>query len=110
MSVLRGDTSDGLPGVKGIGDKTAAQLIAQYGSLAALRAAIESGDPAIKGARRLNPEAASDYLDVAPTVVRVAVDAALPDVDLIAPHVKRTPPRSVRSPTRTASATRSNVS
>ena len=28
MSVLRGDTSDGLPGVKGIGDKTAAQLIA----------------------------------------------------------------------------------
>ena len=33
MSILRGDTSDGLPGVKGIGDKTAAQLIATYGSL-----------------------------------------------------------------------------
>jgi hypothetical protein len=42
-----------------------------------MRAAIDSGDPAIKGARRLNLEAASDYLDVAPTVVRVAQDAAL---------------------------------
>ena len=30
MSILRGDTSDGLPGVKGIGDKTAAALIAEF--------------------------------------------------------------------------------
>ena len=85
MSVLRGDTSDGLPGVKGIGDKTAAQLIAQYGSLAALRAAVDSGDPALKGARRANLEAASAYLDVAPTVVRVAPDAPVADVDLALP-------------------------
>lgn len=81
MSVLRGDTSDGLPGVKGIGDKTAAQLIATYGSLAGLRDAVDSGDPAIKGARRANLEAAADYLDVAPTVVRVARDAPVDDVD-----------------------------
>ncbi|MBD3783314.1 MAG: 5'-3' exonuclease [Micrococcales bacterium] len=86
MSVLRGDTSDGLPGVRGIGDKTAAQLIEQYGSLAALRAAVESGDPAIKGARRTNLEAAADYLDVAPTVVRVVRDAPVPQVDLALPR------------------------
>jgi 5'-3' exonuclease len=91
MSVLRGDTSDGLPGVKGIGDKTAAQLIEQYGSLAALRAAVDGGDPAIKGARRLNLEAASAYLDVAPTVVRVAHDAALADVDLTLPRAAADP-------------------
>ena len=85
MSVLRGDTSDGLPGVKGVGDKTAAQLIAQYGSLAGLREAVDNGDPAIKGARRTNLEAASDYLDVAPTVVRVAPDAPVAEVDLALP-------------------------
>ena len=45
MSVLRGDTSDGLPGVKGIGDKTAAQLIAAYGTLAGLRAPCPRCDP-----------------------------------------------------------------
>ena len=85
MSVLRGDTSDGLPGVKGIGDKTAAQLIAEYGSLAGLRAAVDSGAPAIKGARRANLEAAAAYLDVAPTVVRVTRDAPVDDVDMTLP-------------------------
>ncbi len=85
MSVLRGDTSDGLPGVKGIGEKTAAQLIATYGSLAGLRRAVHGGDPGLKGARRANLEAASDYLDVAPRVVRVAHDAPVADVDIAVP-------------------------
>ncbi|MEO7268953.1 MAG: 5'-3' exonuclease [Knoellia sp.] len=85
MSILRGDTSDGLPGVKGIGDKTAAQLIAAYGSLEGLRKAVADGDPAIKGARRTNLEAAAAYLDVAPRVVRVVRDAPVADVDLALP-------------------------
>jgi len=85
MSILRGDSSDGLPGVKGIGDKTAAQLIAAYGSLAGLRQAVADGDPAIKGARRTNLEAAAAYLDVAPRVVRVARDAPVADVDIALP-------------------------
>ena len=86
MATLRGDTSDGLPGVKGIGDKTAAQLITTYGSLAGLRQALADGDPAIKGARRTNLEEASDYLDVAPLVVTVAPDAPVPDVPLTLPR------------------------
>ena len=85
MAVLRGDTSDGLPGVKGIGDKTAALLIGEFGSLAGLRAALESGDPRLKGARRSNLEAGLAYLEVAPTVVRVAPDVPLPDVPLTLP-------------------------
>src|ERR1041384_11476 len=39
MAVLRGDPSDGLPGVPGIGEKTAAKLIREFGSLPALLAA-----------------------------------------------------------------------
>ncbi|WP_134773330.1 5'-3' exonuclease [Ornithinimicrobium flavum] len=86
MAMLRGDASDGLPGVKGIGDKTAAQLLRDYGSLEALRAAVDSGDPALKGARRANLEAGASYLDVAPLVVLVAPDAPVADVPLTLPR------------------------
>lgn len=85
MAVLRGDTSDGLPGVTGIGEKTAAKLITTYGSLQGLREAIEAGDPGIKGAQRSRLEGAAAYLDVAPAVVAVAKDAPLDDVDLAVP-------------------------
>ncbi|HEX2706024.1 MAG TPA: 5'-3' exonuclease [Candidatus Lustribacter sp.] len=85
MAALRGDTSDGLPGVAGVGEKTAATLIARYGDLATLRAAVASGDPLIKGAQRARLEAASAYLDVAPLVVRVALDVPIGPVDAVLP-------------------------
>jgi 5'-3' exonuclease len=85
MSILRGDTSDGLPGVKGIGEKTAAALVEEFGSLAGIRRAVADGDPRIKGARRTNLEAGSGYLDAAPEVVAVARQAPLPDDDLRLP-------------------------
>jgi 5'-3' exonuclease len=85
MAVLRGDASDGLPGVTGIGEKTAAKLITTYGSLEALRAALAGGDPAIKGAQRARLESSAAYLDAAPAVVAVAKDAPLADIDLAVP-------------------------
>jgi 5'-3' exonuclease len=86
MATLRGDTSDGLPGVAGIGEKTAATLINRYGDLAGLRRAVAEGDPLIKGAQRVRLEAASAYLDVAPKVVQVALDAPVPDLDASLPR------------------------
>jgi len=86
MATLRGDTSDGLPGVAGIGEKTAAALINRYGDLASLRRALAEGDPQIKGAQRTRLEAASDYLDVAPTVVQVALNAPVPEFDASLPR------------------------
>jgi 5'-3' exonuclease len=86
MATLRGDTSDGLPGVAGIGEKTAATLINRYGDLAGLRRALADGDPQIKGALRTRLEAASAYLDVAPMVVQVALDAPVPDFDASLPR------------------------
>ncbi len=35
-AILRGDPSDGLPGISGVGDKTAAELVTRYGSVAAM--------------------------------------------------------------------------
>jgi 5'-3' exonuclease len=91
MAVLRGDASDGLPGVAGIGEKTAAKLITTYGTLAALRKAVDGGDPAIKGAQRTRLEAATAYLDVAPRVVEVVRDATVPDIDLAVPQAVADP-------------------
>jgi 5'-3' exonuclease len=85
LAVLRGDASDGLPGVAGIGEKTAARLLAQFGDLAGLRAALAAGHPGLKGAQRARLEASADYLDVAPLVVRVAHDAPVPDADASIP-------------------------
>jgi 5'-3' exonuclease len=80
LAVLRGDPSDGLPGVAGIGEKTAAALITRYGDLDGLLAAVRDRDPALSPgtARRLT--AAADYLAVAPAVVAVVRDAPIPPV------------------------------
>ena len=76
MAVLRGDPSDGLPGVAGIGEKTAAKLITDFGSLEALIAAVYDGrDRRLTARVRTKLTEAADYLAAAPTVVRVAVDA-----------------------------------
>jgi 5'-3' exonuclease len=75
MAALRGDPSDGLPGVPGIGDKTAAKLITQFGSLDTLLAVARTGSQDLPANLRTRLAGAADYLAVAPTVVRVAVHA-----------------------------------
>ncbi len=75
LALLRGDPSDGLPGVPGVGEKTAATLLAQHGSLEQIVAAAH--DPKSKMAKGLRTKllAAADYIEVAGPVVRVATDA-----------------------------------
>ncbi len=86
LAVLRGDPSDGLPGVAGIGEKTAAAMLARYGDLAGLLAAAEAADTGLAPGARKKLQAARDYLAAAPRVVRVVRDADLPDVDDAAPR------------------------
>jgi 5'-3' exonuclease len=81
FAALRGDTSDGLPGVAGIGEKTAAALLADYGDLAGIVAAAEDSASGMKPAARARFAAARDYLAVAPRVVAVVRDLPLPEVD-----------------------------
>ncbi|MHA6804765.1 5'-3' exonuclease [Salinifilum ghardaiensis] len=81
VAVLRGDPSDGLPGVAGVGEKTAARLITEFGSLEALLAAAGGPAPARTGRSALTPRLraklaeAAEYLAAAPSVVRVVRDA-----------------------------------
>ncbi|MFI6799589.1 5'-3' exonuclease [Streptosporangium canum] len=90
FATLRGDPSDGLPGVPGVGDKTAAALITRFGSLEALlRALDEDGD--LTAGQRAKLSAARDYLRVAPAVVQVARDVPIPELDLALPDRARDP-------------------
>ncbi len=79
FATMRGDASDGLPGVAGVGEKTAAALLRDHGDLAGIRAAAVAGQGMSAGVQA-KVIAASDYLDVAPTVVEVArgLDIAVP--------------------------------
>ncbi|MCT9819935.1 5'-3' exonuclease [Microbacterium sp. W1N] len=79
FATMRGDASDGLPGVAGVGDKTAATLLAAHGDLPGIRAAAAAGDGMSAGVRA-KILAAADYLDVAPQVVAVVRDLELPAV------------------------------
>ena len=85
FATLRGDSSDGLPGVAGVGEKTAATLLGRFGDIPALlRAAADPGSDLAPGPRRKITDAA-DYLAVAPRVVAVVRDLDLGSPDLTLP-------------------------
>jgi 5'-3' exonuclease len=90
FAVLRGDPSDGLPGVRGIGAKTAAALVRRFGTVESMLAALEA-DPVASGlgSSRTKLAAERDYLRAAVPVVRVATDAPVPPLD----DALRTEPR-----------------
>ncbi|MFB7593497.1 5'-3' exonuclease H3TH domain-containing protein [Streptomyces sp. NPDC056160] len=91
LALLRGDPSDGLPGVPGIGEKTAARLLADFGDLAGIMAAVDDPKAKITPSQRRRLDEARPYLAVAPKVVRVAGDVPLPDVDTALPRAPRDP-------------------
>ena len=71
FAALRGDTSDGLPGVSGIGEKTAASLLKEFVDLDGIIEAGSNSSSAMSASIRQKLTAAADYLAVAPTVVGV---------------------------------------
>ncbi|WP_137149330.1 5'-3' exonuclease [Mycolicibacterium sp. CR10] len=95
LALLRGDPSDGLPGVAGIGEKTASTLLAQHGSLEHILAAAHDPKSTLSKAHRTKLLAATDYIERAGPVVRVATDAEVTmttDTDalpLVAAHPRK---------------------
>ncbi|HET9894819.1 MAG TPA: 5'-3' exonuclease [Streptosporangiaceae bacterium] len=79
FAALRGDPSDGLPGVPGVGEKTAAALVRSFGSVEAMLAAIDAGHGGWPAGSRAKLVAARPYLEAAMPVVEVAADAPVPD-------------------------------
>jgi 5'-3' exonuclease len=93
FAALRGDPSDGLPGIPGVGEKTAAALIRTFGSIEGITRALDLGHGGFPRGTRDKLERARDYLDIALSVVRVVDDAPLPSVDGTLPAV---PPDATR--------------
>jgi len=92
FALLRGDPSDGLPGVRGVGEKLAAALLARYGSLDGILEAARGSDQGIalsKVRRDL------DYVERAVKVVTIPTDLPIPKVDLTRP--RREPDATVLS-------------
>jgi 5'-3' exonuclease len=78
FALLRGDPSDGLPGVAGIGEKTAAALVRVFGSTEAIIKALDSGHGGFPMGTRAKLAGARGYLEAAIDVVAVARDAPVP--------------------------------
>jgi 5'-3' exonuclease len=82
FAVLRGDPSDGLPGVAGIGDKTAAALVSRFGSIEAIMTALDSdSDAGFPAGTRIKLRAAREYLAAARIVVETRTDVPVGVVD-----------------------------
>lgn len=91
FATLRGDPSDGLPGVPGVGDSTAATLIGRFGTIEGLLEAIDNPAAEMSPTIRRRLAEAADYLRVAPDVVRVRADVPLPEYDDGLPRQPRDP-------------------
>ena len=80
FAVLRGDPSDGLPGVKGIGEKSAASLVMHYATFEDMVAAAVDSESGMSPSMRSKLLADVDYLARAREVVACVTTLPLPDL------------------------------
>jgi 5'-3' exonuclease len=81
LAVLRGDPSDGLPGVPGVGEKTAAALVGRFGTVEDVVRAAETSSVGFPAGAATKVLAAREYLLRAPGAVRARLDVPLPELD-----------------------------
>ncbi len=86
MSLMRGDSSDGLPGVSGVGEKTAASLVERFGGIDDIMAAARDDSTQLQPGLRRKLLAAADYVTAADPVVRLTHEVPVPTVDATLPR------------------------
>ena len=85
FAMIRGDASDGLPGVRGIGEKGAAVIANHFTTIEDALAAAHSEDDRLTPLLRKRLIEGSDYIKIAPTLVHCALDVPLPKMSLNLP-------------------------
>lgn len=91
FALLRGDPSDGLPGVRGIGEKTAAKLLAEFGTIDNLYTAVNQGISCLSPALTSKLEAGQEYIERARSVVEVRTDLEFGEIHSALPAVPAHP-------------------
>ena len=76
---LQGDTSDNIPGVPGIGPKTAISLVQKYGTVEKLYEAIEKGEDDLKGKQKENIVANKEMAFLSKKLGEIDVNVPLDD-------------------------------
>lgn len=72
LKALKGDASDNIPGVPGVGEKTAARLLGEYGDLEGIYAHLEEIEPPVV---RRKLEAGKESAEMSKTLARIMTDA-----------------------------------
>jgi 5'-3' exonuclease len=85
FAMFRGDPSDGLPGVKGIGEKGAALIASNFASVQDAIAGAKAGHEVLSSSLAKKIIDGSDYLKIAPTLVNCARDVAIPQMGITMP-------------------------
>ena len=85
FAMIRGDASDGLPGIRGIGEKGAAVIAKQFTSLPDVMKAAEKSDERLTPNLRKKLLESAEYAKIAPKLVNCALDVPLPKIDLKIP-------------------------
>jgi 5'-3' exonuclease len=95
FAALRGDPSDGLPGVAGIGEKTAAAIVSRFGPIEAIVDAAAAGADGFPAGAAAKVLAARDYLTAVTGVVRGQAELPIPAVADALPTEPADPSRLV---------------
>jgi 5'-3' exonuclease len=85
FAMIRGDASDGLPGIRGIGEKGAAVIARQFTNLEDVMIAAQSSDERLTPGARKKLLESSEYAKIAPKLVHCALDVPLPNLELKIP-------------------------
>jgi 5'-3' exonuclease len=85
FAMFRGDPSDGLPGVRGIGQKNAALIANNFADVNAVIAGAHSSHPSLSPGLIKKILDGQEYLAIAPILVQCAIDISLPQVSLTLP-------------------------
>ena len=89
FAMIRGDASDGLPGIKGIGEKGAALIANSYSTMSEVISAAKSEDPKLKDLHRKKILESLDYANIAEKLVHCALDVPVPSVDFSIPKAPK---------------------